>query len=63
MYLLSEGWMRQVLEIAKNLAVTSEGFEDVVQEGNMALFCGLQSYAEPERERLLKASQKLSKLP
>ena len=38
---LSEGWMRQVLEIAKNLAVTSEGFEDVVQEGNMALFLRL----------------------
>ena len=38
---LSEGWMRQVLEIAKNLAVTSEGFEDIVQEGNMALFLRL----------------------
>ena len=38
---LSERWMRQVLEIAKNLAVTSEGFEDVVQEGNMALFLRL----------------------
>lgn len=38
---LSEGWMRQVLEIAKTLAVTSEGFEDIVQEGNMALFLRL----------------------
>ncbi len=38
---LSEGWMRRVLETAKSLAVTSEGFEDVVQEGNMALFLRL----------------------
>lgn len=38
---ISDGWMFRVLEIAKKLAVTPEGFEDVVQEGNMALFMRL----------------------
>ena len=39
--LISNSWMIKVLEIAKKLAVTSEGFEDVIQEGNMALFLKL----------------------
>ena len=35
---ISDSWMIKVLETARKLAVTSEGFEDVIQEGNMALF-------------------------
>ena len=31
---ISDGWMKNVLTMAKNLALSSEGFEDVVQEGN-----------------------------
>ena len=34
-------WLKSVLDMAKKLAVTKEGFEDVVQEGNMALFMHL----------------------
>ena len=30
---ISNAWLRNVLEIAKKLAVSSDGFEDVVQEG------------------------------
>ena len=45
-----------MLEIAKKLAVTSEGFEDVIQEGNMALFlkltelCGCEEKTDVEAE-------------
>ncbi len=35
---ISNFWLKSVLAMAKKLAVTSEGFEDVVQEGNMGLF-------------------------
>lgn len=38
---ISDSWMLRVLETAKKLAVTTEGFEDVIQEGNMALFLKL----------------------
>ena len=38
---ISDSWMKNVLTMAKNLALSSEGFEDVVQEGNMALFLKL----------------------
>lgn len=38
---ITDSWMLSVLEIAKKLAVSSEGFEDVIQEGNMALFLKL----------------------
>ena len=54
--LISNSWMIKVLEIAKKLAVTSEGFEDVIQEGNMALFlkltelCGCEEKADVEAE-------------
>ena len=41
--------------MAKKLAVTSEGFEDVVQEGNMGLFmcltelCGCEDEIDVEK--------------
>ena len=44
--------------MAKKLAVTSEGFEDVVQEGNMGLFmcltelCGCGDEIDVEKELL-----------
>lgn len=38
---ISNMWLKSVLDMAKKLAVTKEGFEDVVQEGNMALFMHL----------------------
>ena len=38
---LANAWLRNVLEVAKKLAVSPEGFEDIVQEGNMALFLRL----------------------
>ncbi len=44
---LSNAWLRNVLEVAKKLAVSTEGFEDIVQEGNMALFLRL---SEPVRQ-------------
>ena len=56
--LISNSWMIKVLEIAKKLAVTSEGFEDVIQEGNMALFlrlselCGSHEKVDVEEELL-----------
>lgn len=42
---ISNFWLKSVLAMAKKLAVTSEGFEDVVQEGNMGLSCALLSSA------------------
>ena len=45
-----------MLETARKLAVTSEGFEDVIQEGNMALFlkltelCGCEEKTDVEAE-------------
>ena len=53
---ISDSWMIKVLELAKKLAVSSEGFEDVIQEGNMALFlkltelCGSQEKTDVEAE-------------
>lgn len=53
---ISDSWMIKVLEIARKLAVTSEGFEDVIQEGNMALFlkltelCGCEEKTDVEAE-------------
>ena len=38
---LSGAWLSNVLEIAKKLVLSPEGIEDVVQEGNMALFLKL----------------------
>ena len=55
---LSNAWLRNVLEIAKKLAVSPEGFEDIVQEGNMALFlrlselCGSHEKVDVEEELL-----------
>lgn len=53
---ISDSWMIKVLELAKKLAVSLEGFEDVIQEGNMALFlkltelCGSQEKTDVEAE-------------
>ena len=53
---ISDGWMKNVLTMAKKLALSSEGFEDVVQEGNMALFlklsdlCGSKEKCDVETE-------------
>ena len=58
---ISDSWMKNVLTMAKNLALSSEGFEDVVQEGNMALFlklsdlCGSKEKCEAIEEAM-KAS-------
>ena len=54
---ISDSWMKNVLTMAKNLALSAEGFEDVVQEGNMALFmrlmelCGSQEKIDVEFKR------------
>ena len=65
---ISDGWMKNVLTMAKNLALSSEGFEDVVQEGNMALFlklsdlcgskekCDVEAELEQAIEEAMKAS-------
>jgi RNA polymerase primary sigma factor len=53
---ISDSWMIKVLETARKLAVASEGFEDVIQEGNMALFlkltelCGCEEKTDVEAE-------------
>lgn len=53
---ISDSWMIKVLEIAKKLAVSKDGFEDVIQEGNMALFlkltglCGTAADTDVEAE-------------
>ena len=52
--LISNSWMIKVLEIAKKLAVTSEGFEDVIQEGNMALFLKLTELCGCEEKQMLR---------
>ena len=65
---ISDGWMKNVLTMAKNLALSSEGFEDVVQEGNMALFlklsdlCGSKEKCdvEAELERAIEEAMKAS---
>lgn len=55
---ISNFWLKSVLAMAKKLAVTSEGFEDVVQEGNMGLFmcltelCGGGDDIDVEKELL-----------
>lgn len=55
---ISNAWLSNVLEIAKKLAVSTEGFEDIVQEGNMALFlrlselCGSHEKVDVEEELL-----------
>lgn len=55
---ISNFWLKSVLAMAKKLAVTSEGFEDVVQEGNMGLFmcltelCGCGDEIDVEKELL-----------
>ncbi len=65
---ISDGWMKNVLTMAKKLALSSEGFEDVVQEGNMALFlklsdlcgskekCDVEAELEQAIEEAMKAS-------
>ena len=65
---ITNSWMVKVLEIAKKLAVTSEGFEDVIQEGNMALFlkltelcgCGEKTDVEAELQGAVETAMKSS---
>lgn len=55
---LSGAWLSNVLEIAKKLVLSPDGIEDVVQEGNMALFlklgelCGSGEKVDVEEELL-----------
>lgn len=55
---LAKAWLPNVLTVAKKLALSPEGFEDVVQEGNMALFlrldelCGSGEKTDVEEELL-----------
>lgn len=55
---ISNFWLEYVLDMAKKLAVSSDGFEDVVQEGNMALFmrltvlCGSHKMIDVETDLL-----------
>lgn len=62
---ISNAWLRNVLEIAKKLAVSSDGFEDVVQEGNMGLFlclsdlCGSKEQTDVEKELLLAVEESM----
>ena len=51
---ISDSWMIKVLETARKLAVTSEGFEDVIQEGNMALFLKLTELCGCEEKQMLR---------
>ncbi len=39
--LLADAWLLPVLDLAKELAVSKEDFEDIVQEGNVGLFIKL----------------------
>lgn len=65
---ITNSWMVKVLEIARKLAVTSEGFEDVIQEGNMALFlkltelcgCGEKTDVEAELQSAVEEAMKSS---
>lgn len=52
---ISDSWMIKVLETARKLAVTSEGFEDVIQEGNMALFLKLTELCSCEEKTDVEA--------
>lgn len=60
---ISNAWLRNVLEIAKKLAVSPDGFEDIVQEGNMALFlrlselCGSHEKTDVEEELLVAVEE------
>ena len=55
---ISNAWLSNEHKKAKKLALSPEGFEDVVQEGNMALFlrlselCGSHKKADVEEELL-----------
>lgn len=65
---ISNSWMAKVLEIAGKLAVSKDGFEDVIQEGNMALFlkltelcgCGEETKIEMLLEQAVEEAMKAS---
>lgn len=65
---ISNSWMARVLEIAGKLAVSKDGFEDVIQEGNMALFlkltelcgCGEETKIEMLLEQAVEEAMKAS---
>lgn len=62
---ISNAWLRNVLNVAKKLAVSPDGFEDVVQEGNMGLFlclsdlCGSQETVDVEKELLTAVEESM----
>lgn len=65
---ISNSWMARVLELAGKLAVSKDGFEDVIQEGNMALFlkltelcgCGEETKIEMLLEQAVEEAMKAS---
>lgn len=65
---ISNSWMAKVLELAGKLAVSKDGFEDVIQEGNMALFlkltelcgCGEETKIEMLLEQAVEEAMKAS---
>lgn len=56
--ILSNAWLERVLKLAGELAMNSDNFEDIVQEGNMSLFlklselCGAGTGVDVEQELL-----------
>ena len=62
---ISNAWLKNVLNVAKKLAVSPDGFEDVVQEGNMGLFlclsdlCGSKETVDVEKELLTAVEESM----
>lgn len=60
---LANAWLPNVLTMAKKLSLSPDGFEDIVQEGNMALFlrldalCGSEEKVDVEEELLTAAEE------
>lgn len=61
--LLADVWLLPVLELAKELVVSKEDFEDIVQEGNVGVFikltelCGIRNTVGSVREELRSAAR------
>lgn len=59
--ILADAWLKRVLVMAQELAVSGENFEDILQEGNMGLFirltelCGAGTVVESVEEELAAA--------
>lgn len=58
---LADAWLKQVLTLARELAISEEDFEDILQEGNMSLFirltelCGAGTLERSVEEELTSA--------